>query len=232
MTSSTMLPAPATHRGLLPLIGVALPAVAISALGLSHPRHLTADTAQWWVNIHLVLLPLFPLLGVAVWILVRGERGILPWLARIGAFLYIPLYTALDAIDGIGAGTLKLNDATTHAARGTTNLFAIGNAVGAIGGWALLAAIVFAVASLAARQRSWAIFLPGVLLLLGGAYFFKAGHIFWPTGGLGLLAFAAGAALIQWAKTPPVAIVTKPTDPRSGEPRSGGSAPSEKLDSV
>jgi hypothetical protein len=216
-----------TPTKLLPILGVSLPALAISALGLSHPRNLTPSAADWWVNIHLILLPLFPLLGITLWILVRGERGILPWLARIGGFLFIPFYTALDAIDGIAAGTLKVNDAATHAAQGNTNLFAIGNALGAIGGWALLAGAVFALATLASRTQRWALFLPGVALILGGAYFFKSAHIYWPIGGVALLAFGIGAALVELARVPRVATVTEATDPRTGEPLSGGSAAGE-----
>ncbi len=44
-----------------------------------------------------------PLLAVPVWVLLRGEHGVVAWSARLLAAAYAVLYGALDAIAGIGA---------------------------------------------------------------------------------------------------------------------------------
>nr|BFE82415.1 hypothetical protein GCM10020093_050160 [Planobispora longispora] len=49
---------------------------------------------------HLLLLPVFPLLAGSLLFLLRGLEG--PWVtvARAGSYLYAIFYTALDAIAG------------------------------------------------------------------------------------------------------------------------------------
>jgi hypothetical protein len=61
---------------------VAAPAVVLAALGPTHPDDLTAATASWWTTLHLILLVLFPLLGVSLWLLLEGVPGPLAWLGR------------------------------------------------------------------------------------------------------------------------------------------------------
>jgi len=50
---------------------VTLPPLVLAAIGLTHPMELAAETAGWWTTMHILLLPLLPLLGVALWGLVR-----------------------------------------------------------------------------------------------------------------------------------------------------------------
>jgi hypothetical protein len=71
---------------------------------LFHPAQLTPGTAEVWWQLHVVLLPVFPLLGAALVFLLRGARGSLLWLARIAAYGYAVFYTGLDTLAGIGAG--------------------------------------------------------------------------------------------------------------------------------
>ena len=76
----------------------ALPALAAALLGLAHPVFLTADTADRWSLAHLLLLPVFPLVGLALVWLLRGDRSPLAWAARLAAYAWAVLYGALDAI--------------------------------------------------------------------------------------------------------------------------------------
>jgi hypothetical protein len=56
--------------------------------------------------LHLILLPLFALMGVAIWELLSGVDGAVAWTARAAAFLFLVGYVALDAISGIAASAI------------------------------------------------------------------------------------------------------------------------------
>jgi len=85
---------------------VAGPALLLALAGLVHPHELTTGSAARWIDLHLLLLPVFPLLGVAHWLLLRKVHGPLAWQARLAAFGYANFYTALDVLFGIGMGAL------------------------------------------------------------------------------------------------------------------------------
>ena len=55
--------------------------------------------------------------------------------------------------------------------------------------------------------------LPGAAILFGGAASFLHGHIYWPSGGLAMVAVAGGCAALAWAAG------TRPA------PQPGGTAP-------
>ena len=71
---------------------------------------LTAQSAEYWRNLHIGILPIFPLLGFAPWLVVRGRDATLSWIVGVLGFLYAAFYTGLDVLAGIGAGGLKLDD--------------------------------------------------------------------------------------------------------------------------
>jgi len=81
--------------------------LALAALGTTHPRHLDGGTAGWWFTLHLILLPLFPLLGSNLWWLLAGERGALAWAGRVAAFVYLTFYSGLDLLAGVAAGLVR-----------------------------------------------------------------------------------------------------------------------------
>ncbi|GAB7193544.1 hypothetical protein NUM3379_42540 [Kineococcus sp. NUM-3379] len=178
------------------LLAVVLPPLLLAVVGLFHPHHLDAGTASWWTLMHVLLLPVFPLLGVAHWVLLRGEPGVLAWLSRTAAFLYVTLYGALDALAGIGTGTLLLRSgaADQDDLPEVGWLFGAGNQVGGAGAWCLLAACVLT--SVVLWRRSGVRVLPGALLLLAATWVFNGEHIYFPTGVLSVLGIAAGSALL------------------------------------
>lgn len=178
---------------------VALPAVAVGLLGLLHPVFLTPDTAERWRLVHLLLLPLFPLVGASVWLLLLGRRGALPWAARLLAAGYALLYTALDSIAGVGGGHQVLRT----AGRGEPpppvgDLYEIGDRLGHTGVVLLATAFLVTALVLFGRGRD-------PLALLGGAvaaaacWPFLRHHVFPPRGVLALLAIGAGLALLGLA---------------------------------
>lgn len=189
------------RKRILAIAVVSVPSLALGALGLTHPHHLDGETASWWLNLHLILLPLFPLLGVAIWVLLRGHTGALAWAARAAALSYIVLYGALDAIAGVGVGAVMVESgqASSDSVAGLDALYSIGNKLGLLGAGSFLAAAILTVAAFGfARPRPrWSLFIPGAVVLLVAASFFLRSHIYWPVGVITVLAIGVGFALIE-----------------------------------
>ncbi len=187
-----MIRPPATARRAGRAAGVALPGVLLAVAGLFHPHALAPSTAAQWTAIHLVLLPLFPLLAVALGVLLRGEGGLLARLALAAAYAYAVFYTGLDALAGIAAGVVT--ERVQGGSRAALDLRALGNDLGLVGSTAFLVAAALTAVVLVRRHGRAA--LPGALLLVAGAVPFLTAHVHWPTGGLALLVIAAGCGLL------------------------------------
>jgi hypothetical protein len=80
-----------------------------------------------FLELHLLLLPLFALMGVAIWVLLEGIGGAVAWAARVAAFLFLVGYVALDAISGIAASAILASGAP-WSKEATRALFASGSA--------------------------------------------------------------------------------------------------------
>jgi hypothetical protein len=80
-----------------------------------------------FLALHLLLLPLFALMGVAIWRLLEGVGGAVAWAARVAAFLFLVGYVALDAISGIAASAILASGAPASS-DATRALFASGPA--------------------------------------------------------------------------------------------------------
>lgn len=178
------------------MVAVAVPGLILAGFSLIHPAFLDMSTAAAWWQLHIPLIPVFPLLAAAVWVLLRGERGVPAWIARVAAYLYAVLYTALDTISGISAGIVTANGAGQLA----PSLFAVGDALGHVGVWCLAGSTVVAAAVLARRDGLRVV--PGTVVLLAAAWGFYRFHIFFPYGGLSMLGFAAGFGLLAAARRP------------------------------
>ncbi|WP_411698558.1 hypothetical protein [Conyzicola sp.] len=179
-----------TRRTVLLSLAVAVPPLALAAVGISHPTDLNPDSAAYWRDLHIGILAVFPLLGFAPWIVVRGHNLWLSWAAGVLGVLYASFYTALDVLAGIGAGALEhegMHDATPVA-------FDLGDSLGLVGSVALVAACVLA-GGFAVRMRGIRA-LPGALLVALGSVLFLLEHIFFPVGVLGQLCLAVGWVLL------------------------------------
>jgi hypothetical protein len=64
---------------------------------------------SWWVPLHLLNLVLFPLLGLAGYLLVTDVHNVASVVARVALAIFIPIYAAFDALAGIGTGILVRN---------------------------------------------------------------------------------------------------------------------------
>jgi hypothetical protein len=195
------LPGPA----LTPLLAVLGPAL-LALGGLAHPGGLSAATAHRWVWLHVVLLPVFPLLALGFVVLLRERPPArTPAVARILAWVcaavYAVGYTGLDAVAGIAAGTVAGQQGDpAELRRLVLALYATGDRLGRAGVYAFLVAVVATAVALAGRHGARV--LPGAVVLLGAGWSFVDSHIFRPRGVLTMLAMAAGFALWAWATRP------------------------------
>jgi hypothetical protein len=201
---------------------IAGPAVVLAGLGLTHPQDLTATSAPWWTTLHVLLLPLFPLLALSLWLLLRGLSGPAAWAARIAAYGYAAFYTALDVLAGIAAGELTQLNAERGLQTDTVEvdrMFAVGNDLGEIGVWCF--GVACAATALAVVGRVGRRALPGAVVLVAAAVVFVAGgvHIYWPWGVGTMLALAVGLGLLA-------AVVPDP-QPRDSQTTGEPEQPSE-----
>jgi hypothetical protein len=175
---------------------VALPALILAGIGLSHPSRLTADTAPWWATMHLVLIPLFPLLGVAIWIMLRHDRTAVGWGGRVAAIIYTAFYGGLDTVSGLAAGTV-VRSGSDPASDAVTSIFAAGRPLGIIGAYAFFVAVILVLASAwRSGSRGWLFYVAAGVALVS-AYLFTVGHIYWPKGVVAMLGFALSFAVVE-----------------------------------
>ncbi|WP_394614811.1 hypothetical protein JNUCC0626_33900 [Lentzea sp. JNUCC 0626] len=177
---------------------VALPGLVLAGIGLTHPHHLDASTAQWWQNMHVILAVIFPLLGAAQWVLLDDSPRYVRYPARLAAFGYVVFYGALDALAGIGGGALVLQNG--GRAPGDAAIFRIGNQLGTVGAWCFFAASLAIAVCALLKHRLKAI--PGALFLMAGSYLFLSSHIYWPKGVIACTCIAIGMAALSYASAP------------------------------
>jgi hypothetical protein len=176
---------------------VAVPGLILAGIGLTHPHHLDASTAQWWRDMHVILAVIFPLLGAAQWVLLEDAPKYVRYPARIVSFGYVVFYGALDALAGIGGGAMALNNARDAAAP----VFKIGNQLGTVGAWCFFAASVAIAVCALLKHRLKAI--PGAAFLLVGSFLFLDSHIYWPKGVIACSCLAIGMAAISFVSPRP-----------------------------
>ncbi|WP_158437722.1 hypothetical protein [Naasia lichenicola] len=192
----------ATRRQLIVSLVIAiLPGLSLSLIGLTHPMYLTDDSAMQWRGLHVVTLPLFPLLALAPWWIARTHSPVLAVVTGLLGYVFAAGYTALDVLAGIGAGGLQLD----NGGSGKGVLYDLADALATPGTIALLLAAMIAASVVLFRARSTRARLLGVLggvLVVLAAISFVDSHIYWPRGGLTMLAFAVGWALLVLAERP------------------------------
>jgi hypothetical protein len=187
------------RRDVVLLLALAGPPLLLAAGGLAHPSSLTAGTADRWHGLHLVLLLVFPLLGLGPWLLARRIAPRLGWATAVLCFGYACCYTALDVLSGIGAGALQ----QAGAVDGVAVAFHEGDRIGAVGTEAywlatiVAASLVLAVAR--ARRAALTSAVVGTVLVLAGAWSFRTSHVFAPRGVVTVLGLAAGWTLLALA---------------------------------
>lgn len=173
--------------------------LALAVVGLFHPTGLNPSTAGMWATMHIWLLPVFPLvtLGLLVPLWGRPTRdaaGAATVVAWVGCGAFAALYTGLDAVAGIAAGTVQLHATSGGTGQAIAALFQTADTLGHRGVQALAVAVVAASVALVLRRGPWP--LLGTAVLLGCTYSFYDSHIFYPRGVFTMVGFAVGFALL------------------------------------
>jgi hypothetical protein len=176
-----------------------------------HPGDLLKLDLRMWLMVHYLQIPLFPLVALAVAVLLRGRTDIAATLSRVVMFVFGVSYTAFDTAAGVVTGIL------VEAARASDNPDAWRPAIEAVwthpivGGSPLMAAPLLAVVgavglsvgtvtaaiSLKRAGSSWA---PVALLALAGfgLSIFKT-HA-WPGGPLTFGGLALAGVWLEWER--------------------------------
>jgi hypothetical protein len=165
--------------------------LALALLMVVHQLIDQFERPEAFLLLHLVLLPLFALMGVAVWALLEGVGGATAWAARAAAFVFLVGYVALDAISGVAASAILASGAA-WSTEATRALFTSGPA-----------AIPTTVAVLAWRVSmllaAWALYRAGrplapLVLLVATAVWLNNDH-----GGVrGVVVFGGFALAAAW----------------------------------
>jgi hypothetical protein len=178
------------HLALRRLLLIGTP-VVLAVLMIVHQLIDQFEQPGAFLALHLLLLPLFALMGVAIWELLEGVSGAVAWAARVAAFLFLVGYVALDAISGIAASAILASGAS-WSKEATRALFASGPA-----------AVPTTVAVLAWRvsvlSGAWALYRAGrplapLVLLVASTLWLNQNH-----GGLrGVVVFGGFALAAVW----------------------------------
>jgi hypothetical protein len=176
---------------------------------------------EWWFTLHFIQTPVVALVAVGLWLLagkVDDADGMLPlilaWLSRAATLTFLIYYTALDSIGGTGLARLLLNtQALVEAGKltpaqvegvalvlNTTWVDAwvggVGSFISETGSWAVLAAVVFALAALLlARKAPW----PPLIVLLAFGWQLETAHAS-PHGPIAFALLIVAAIWLWWAE--------------------------------
>lgn len=172
------------HTRLTLAVLVAVPGLSLAGAGLFHPDGLNYDTSLRWYALHVPGLLVFPLVGVALAVLVRGRGDPVAWIVRLSAYVYATFYTALDVINGITAGyvTRQLGPGAPRPDE-IRSIFDIGRPIGDIGEWGLMVCCLAIAVDQVMRHRVRG--LPA-LVLIPAAWLVRTDHIFSPLGVLAM----------------------------------------------
>jgi len=194
----------------VPIAAVGAPPLLLAGVGLTHPAFLTFETAQWWTTMHLALLLLFPLIGVAVWVLLRHDTTWLGWIGRAAAAAYAVLYNGLDAVAGVATGTIVLAGADPDG-DAVNALFAASNPLGLTGLAALAVALAVVLISRLRRGANLLLVVSAAAMLGASLYLFATGHIYWPRGMLAMVGLSIGFVVVE------LALRSRKPEPDPGE---------------
>jgi hypothetical protein len=224
---------PARLRLAVALVACTLPELALAALGVFHPMILNNGDVEWFRTLHVLGAFLFPLVGIAPWIISRGQPMALRLVVGLTAFAYAVLYTVFDILAGLsityiqtdlrGVSEHVTNSAETVLGNAGSDYFE-GQAVAALA-ISVVIVIVSVIITLGAgaisagrsttgrsRFEAWARVVgaaaAGAVIMVGGVLFFYH-HIFFPLGVVGQVLLAAGfAALLLFARASHSTVAT------------------------
>ncbi|MBA2509204.1 MAG: hypothetical protein H0V32_10995 [Nocardioidaceae bacterium] len=181
------------RRRVLLVLTAASPGVLVAMIGVFHPAHLTDATAQTWLGMHVALLPLFPLLALAPWLVARHTGAVAGWVALALGYVFATFYTGLDLLAGAAAGALQLAGSPDR-----NIMFNLGNDLAVVAVWTHLglAVLVSLLVAIRAGRRHLTLSVAGGVLVAGASWSFLDSHIYWPRGVITMIVLAAGWAVL------------------------------------
>lgn len=197
---------------------LALPPLVLAAVLLIHPTDESEtiyasvrDDVNAFVTVHVALLFAFPLLGLATYALLHGLHGRAATVSRVAIVFFLVFYTAWEVMAGLTTGILarSANAATGAEQAGIAGaiedlnhhwITQVSLALGSLGWIVAMVAAAIAVRAVGVR---W----PGLVLVTAAAAF--AVHPP-PVGPVALVAFAAGALLVERARATRAAVPESP----------------------
>ncbi len=179
--------------------------LVLGILELGHPAVLPGDNnaatimpiATWWTVLHVLQVPLFALLGIAVFLIVCDLDGRAAVTSQYTAAVFAVVYPAFDAAVGVASGVLCGTTITTDLEASLQELFwgPVTGLMAIIGSSAWLTALL--AAAWAWRQHGAPILVSAFLAISG--VLLAIGHIR-PFGPLACASLLAGAVTIAGAK--------------------------------
>ncbi len=171
-----------------------------------NPIKMLAPISTWWIVLHLLLIPLFALMGYAIFILIWDINSPSATLCRYTTVIYISFAIGYDALVGLASGVLANNASTLTNAQQSILLeamhqFYISPAI-TVSGYIL---VISGIVSICAA--AWALYHAGVALIpvivLLGTVLTAYSHAL-PFGPLGSACFFVAALWIElvWRKSP------------------------------
>jgi hypothetical protein len=171
-----------------------------------NPIKMLAPISTWWIVLHLLLMPLFALMGYAIFILIRDINSPSATLCRYVTVIYISFAIGYDALVGLASGVLASNASTLTNAQQSILLeamhqFYISPAITVSGYILVLSGIVSICAA------AWSLYHAGVplipVIVLLGTVLTAYSHAL-PFGPLGSACFFIAALWIElvWRKSP------------------------------
>ena len=168
-------------------------------LDRTNPIKMLAPISTWWIVLHLLLIPLFALMGYAIFILIRDINSPAATVCRYATIIYISFAIGYDTMVGLASGVLVSNASTLTKAQQSILLeamhqFYISPAI-TISGYIL---VISGIVSICAA--AWALYHAGVPLLpiivLLGTVLTAYSHAL-PFGPLGSACFFVAALWIE-----------------------------------
>lgn len=186
------------------LIGTPL---AFAALLLLHPTGgdsfytLVSENVNRWLALHVASAALFPLMGYALWLLVRDLPGRAAKVARVAVPVYVVFYGVFETVMGIGSGILAkegngLRGAERDGVAAAVETIPTNPIVGESGVFSSIGSLAWVVAisaAILALRQAGVRRSAQVLLGLGAVMVMHVP----PFGPIALVCFSAAALLIE-----------------------------------
>jgi len=189
--------------------------LSLSLLELTHPTDpATAPAhADWWLILHMLTFVLFPLMALAVFLLLDGAGGRAAWLSRRAMLVYAVVYSGYIGMDGLAGGVLLQQANGLPAAQQADLMRAIlgmfNSPVGiAIAIAGTLAWIVGNIAMAVALFHAGARRAPLVLLAIGSCVLLGDHPV--PAGPIAFGAFLIAVVWIELGQRPALVTGTQP----------------------